>query len=86
MDKKTSKIITTVLLSIFLIAVAGLALRFFGALWNMDDDLMFIYGFTLMTITSVTFLFIFLSESIASIWKKKKIKKGESYGKEEKRN
>lgn len=86
MDKKTSKIITTVLLSIFLIAVVGLALRFFGALWNMDDDLMFIYGFTLMTITSVTFLFIFLSESIASIWKKKKIKKGESYGKEEKRN
>ena len=46
MDKKTSKIITTVLLSIFLIAVVGLALRFFGALWNMDDDLMFIYGFT----------------------------------------
>lgn len=86
MDKKTSKIITTVLLSIFLIAVVGLALRFFGALWNMDDDLMFIYGFTLMAITSVTFLLIFLSESIASIWKKKKIKKGEEYGKEEKRN
>lgn len=75
MNKTTSKVIKTFLLATFLINVMDLLLRFFGALWNMDDELMFIYGFTLMAIASSTFLFLFLSASIANIWKKKNNKK-----------
>lgn len=75
MNKTTFKIIKTFLLATFLINVMDLLLRFFGALWYMDDDLMFIYGFTLMAIASSTFLFLFLSACIANIWKKKNNKK-----------
>lgn len=75
MKKTTSKIIKTFLLAVFLINIMDLSLRFFNALWNMDDELMFIYGFTLMAIASSIFLFLFLSVCIANVWEKKNNKK-----------
>ena len=75
MGKTIFKVIKTFLLSMLLINVMGLLIRFFEALQNMDDELMFIYGFILMSAASSIFLFLFLSVCIANIWEKKNNKK-----------
>ena len=45
----------------------------------MNNELMFIYGFTLMTITCTVVMVEILSYKIASIWHKKIINKGVIY-------
>ena len=72
MRKTIFKVIKTFLLSMLLINVMGLLIGFFEALQNMDDELMFIYGFILMSAASSIFLFLFLSVCIANVWEKKK--------------
>ena len=52
--------------------VALLSGNYFLALFDMDDDLMFITGFTLMAITCTVVLFLILSCFISSIWKETK--------------
>ena len=75
MGKTIFKVIKTFLLSMLLINVMGLLIGFFEALQNMDDELMFIYGFILMSAASSIFLFLFLSVCIANVWEKKNNKK-----------
>ena len=76
-----SKIILTIITSIMILGVIGLLIRFYGALCDLDDDLMFIYGFTLMALTCTIVLVAIFSSIIESIWKKKKIKKERNYEK-----
>ena len=66
---KQRKIVLTVIYTLLLCGIAGLCIRFFTALFSMDDDLMFIYGLTLMAITCTVVMVEFLSFIIASIWK-----------------
>lgn len=75
MGKTIFKVIKTFLLSMLLINVMGLLIGFFEALQNMDDELMFIYGFILMSAASSIFLFLFLSVCIANVWENKNNKK-----------
>lgn len=76
MKKLTEKIIDTILCCVCVIVVIFLSYSYFSALFTMDDDLMFIYGLTLMALTSSVVLILLLSVFISSIWKKKKSKKG----------
>ena len=77
MNNLQRKIVLTAIYVLILIGVAGLAIRFALALWEMDDDAMFIYGFTLAAITCTVVLVNILASDIALIWKKKKNKKSE---------
>jgi len=72
MRKNTEKIILTIIALLALIGITILGICFCYGLYTMDDDLMYICGFTLMAITSVTVLTLILSSWIASIWKKEK--------------
>lgn len=71
MKNLTKKIIETIVWSIAIVIVALLSGNYFLALFDMDDDLMFITGFTLMVITCTVVLFLILSCFISSIWKDK---------------
>ena len=71
-----SKIILTFITSIVMLGVTGLLIRFYGALYNFDDELMFIYGFTLMAITCTIVLVFMFSGVIASLWENKNKKRG----------
>lgn len=77
MSKLNTKIIRTVILVVALVGITGLTLRYFSALFAMDDDLMFIYGLSLMALSSFIFLLLFFTSLIADIWKTKKRKNKE---------
>ena len=77
MSKLNTKIIKTVIFVVALIGIIGLTLRYFGALFAMDDDLMFIYGLSLMALSSFIFLLLIFTSLIADIWKTKKRKNKE---------
>lgn len=72
------KIVYTVIYSILLAGVIGLIIRFFSSLIFMDDDGMFIYGLSLMALTSTIVLVEILSSIIASLWKRPKRKKSKT--------
>lgn len=72
MNNLQRKIVLTAIYALILIGVAGLAIRFALALWEMDDDAMFIYGLTLAAITCTVVLVNILGSDIALIWKRKK--------------
>ena len=72
MNNLPRKIVLTAIYALLLIGVAGLAIRFALALWEMDDDAMFIYGLTLAVITCTVVLVNILGSDIALIWKRKK--------------
>lgn len=73
MDKPTriNKIIQTVVWSIAMLIVVFLSTNFFSALFEMDDELMFIFGFTLMALTCTTVLILIFSVFISSVWETK---------------
>lgn len=68
MKNLTKKIIATIICSVAIVLVALFSGNYFLALFEMDDDLMFIRGFTLMVITCTVVLFLILSCFILSIW------------------
>jgi len=78
MKQLNSKIIKTILLTLGIVWVLALAIRFFYGLFIMDDDLMFICSLSLMTIASTMFLVILFSSNIASMWAKKKSKQNKN--------
>ena len=57
---------------ILLTLVLVLATRFAIALWNFDDDGMFIYGMCLMAITCTIIATSLLAVTIEAVWKTKK--------------
>lgn len=73
MDKQSriNKIIQTVVWSIAILIVIFLSANFFSALFEMDDELMFIFGFTLMALTCTTVLILIFSGFISSVWETK---------------
>lgn len=75
MNKLSTKIILTIICILALIGILEIGIRFVISLWQMDDDGMFIYGFTLMAITSLIVLISFINSTLTDIWRKKKSKK-----------
>lgn len=70
MKRLKIKIIITIFDVVFLIGILGLSIRFFNALWVMDDEGMFVYGMCLMAITCTIIAIFLLASIIASIGKK----------------
>ena len=75
MKKLSTKIALTIICILALIGILGIGIRFATSLWQMDDDGMFIYGFTLMAITSLIVSTSFISSILTDIWEKKKQKR-----------
>lgn len=66
------KILETVIHTTFILIIFALAYNYFYSLFNcVDDDGMFIYGFTLMVITCLSVMSLIFFSIITSIWKKK---------------
>lgn len=75
MKKLSSKIIYTILLSLFVLFIARLVAIFAYGVFDYDDDKMFIAGLILMVITCVIVLVNIISYDLAQIWGKPKNKK-----------
>lgn len=72
MEKITSKIIKTILLIIALVFILELFLDFGIALYNFDEDVMFITSLTIGAIVDTVVFMLIISFFLADIWKTKK--------------
>ena len=72
MEKITSKIIKTILLIIAFAFILELFLDFSVALYNWDDDVMFITALTIGAIVDTTVFMLIISYFLAGIWQTKK--------------
>lgn len=72
MEKITSKIIKTILLIIALAFILELFLDFGIALYNFDEDVMFITALTIGVVVDTTVFMLIISYFLAGIWQNKK--------------
>ena len=72
MKRLRNKIFETIIWLVLLFIILDLGIGFFIGLFMFDDDVIFIYGLTLIVITCLVFMIGFISVMLASIWYKKK--------------